>query len=118
MAIRDIGQVNIAINGVEYLLHPSFACWAEVEDRCGVGIMKIAESITTGNIKATYIVGILWGGIYGAAAEQDKKPDITYKKFCDECVEHGIQNVLQDTVIFFSKALTGKQKKTLTEVQL
>lgn len=120
---HPLGHQNVVIGGKEFKLVPSLDGIAEAEARAGMGIygigmlvqIKEGKQAITG-LTAKHIVGLLYGGHYGA----DPEKAMNYKDFSDLCIGHSLSALLTPALQFLNTCTIGASslpmdKETLPE---
>lgn len=115
MSNEIVGEVDVNIDGREYKLRPSFLGLAEIESRAGAGLLEISQIASTGKLLVKHIVAIIYGGLVGAADDNDEKIPMTYKRLGDVIVREGFTKFADPAMKLLSIGLVGSQKKIKKE---
>lgn len=90
------------------MMRPSFAAITEIEDRLDKGLFSVAKSMSTANeIRAKYIVGILWGGIVGG----ESRGDLSFEQFSKMCMDHGLPKLVGPAMELFAGMFRGREEE-------
>ena len=75
VANRHRGDVEIELAGRRFLLRPTFAAIAEIEERSGQGLIALARRLAAGDIRITDVATIVTAGLR-AAGEPAKRETV------------------------------------------
>ena len=117
MANKFRSSFEIKLNGVDYVLRPSFEAIAEFTDKTGLDIFEALQECGKGG-KVKIIVGAIWAGIVGESVLQQKKDFPSYEKIGNECQAHGFPECFKFAAEFLTKAVASDDTiKKLNETQ-
>lgn len=117
MANKFRSSFEIKLNGVDYVLRPSFEAIAEFTDKTGLDIFEALQEFTKG-VKVKIIVAAIWAGIVGEARLQGQRDYPSYEKIGNECQAFGFPECVSFAIEFLSKAVASDERlKKLDETQ-
>jgi len=112
MANQVIGEVEIKIDGKEYILKPSFVAINEIESKAGKGVFSIANDISEAKVKLIDMVAIIYGGMLGGFDGDRSKMPFSFEELGDKILSEGYASYVQPATIFFANGLKGREKKS------
>jgi hypothetical protein len=92
------GEVGLSLGGRKYKLVPSYANLSAVEEACGMGLLELAQKLTSGGYRLAYLAEIL-----AAVAE----PEISVEGAGEAIASGGVANVVEPVARFLTQALLG-----------
>jgi hypothetical protein len=117
MANKFRSSFEIKLNGVDYVLRPSFEAIAEFIDKTGIDVFEALRECSKGG-KVKIIVAAIWAGIAGEYALQGNRDCPSYEKIGNECQSHGFPDCFKFAVDFLTKAVASDDTiKKLNETQ-
>ena len=66
VANRHRGEVELSLDGRRFVLRPSFAAIAEIEARCGEGVIALARRLAAGDIRVSDFAAVVTAGLKAA----------------------------------------------------
>lgn len=108
-----VGEAEVTVGGVTYVLRPSFRALNEIDRLAGVGVMIIANNIAKSDFQTRQIVAVIYGGILGGLPKGQPAP-MSFEEFGDALVQEGLMKFAIKASEFLSAAMVGpnSQKKT------
>ena len=101
VANRHRGDVEIALAGRRFLLRPTFAAIAEIEERSGQGLIALARRLAAGDIRIVDVATIVTAGLR-AAGEPAKRETVG-----EMVLETGLGPLAPAIGAFLRAAITG-----------
>ena len=103
MANMHRGEVGIDIDGIQYVLRPSFDILVRLETRIGTGIIALARKFHESKFTVSDVAAVLFVGLSGYTGN----PPVTYEKIGESIVAEGIAKFLPVVTVFLTYALGG-----------
>lgn len=100
MANNHMGEITLKLDGVDYVLRPTFEAMAQIENQTGQGVLLLTNKLIAGSARLTDIAIIIAEGI---KASDNKIPN----DFYDKIMKTGYVALIDQVSVFLSKAVTG-----------
>jgi len=108
MANKHRGEASVSLGGRRYTLRPSFAALVEIEERCGCGIIELAQRFFDQKVRTKDVVAVLFAGIRAGGDGPDGDwPE--EEAVAAAVVEGGLANFIEPVGAFLADALAGGQ---------
>ena len=105
MANPHRGEVALTLGGRSFALRPTFAAIAEIETRCGQGLVALARRLTAGDIRVSDFAVIITAGLK-AAGEPAR-----YDKVGELVLEEGVGALAPAVGEFLRQAIAGGREE-------
>ena len=109
------GEVSITLDGVDYVMRPSYEAISAIEDQTGSGLIALAEQAQRGTMKLETLATIVteavraWGRAAGpdASADQRAARDFGARRVGELILEGGILPAMSRAGVMLLLAATG-----------
>lgn len=93
------GEIELELQGRQFVLRPSFQAISQLEQTLGCGILCLVRRMQSGDVRLGDIVAIIEAGICGSGGSIDRE------WLGETVLRHGLTKVMPDIVRFLQAAL-------------